>query len=155
MQTTKGWFEAAYLAWKFNPIVFAYTTENPHFKIKMQFTDDGTPTGGYVLASAFFPDAVTNVFVYPILYEQPESEIINTLCHEIGHIFDLRHYFAQSKEKDWPSVLFGKQNKETIMNYGDDSKLMPNDIEDLKDLYGKVWGGQSQINNHPVKLIHL
>jgi hypothetical protein len=108
-----------------------------------------------VLASAFFPDAGRHkLYVYPILFRQPHQEQVETLCHEIGHSFGLRHFFAKVSETGSPSELFGKQKKFTIMNYGSLSKLTKTDKADLKKLYTLAWSGQlTQINGTPIHLV--
>ncbi|MTI44167.1 reprolysin-like metallo-peptidase family M12B [Roseibium hamelinense] len=110
---------------------------------------------GCVLASAFFPDAGQHELVlYPTLFEQIETEQIETLAHEFGHIFGLRHFFAQISETEWASETFGEQCRFTIMNYGPESVLTENDRRDLKTLYRLVWGGElKEINGTPVRLV--
>ena len=72
---------------------------------------------GCVLASTFFPDAGRHHFrMYPTLFEQSRKEQVETFVHEIGHIFGLRHFFANVSETDWPSRLFGEDNAFSIMN---------------------------------------
>lgn len=95
---------------------------------------------GCVLASAFFPDGGQHeVVLYPTMFEQPREEQLETLVHEIGHIFGLRHFFALISEQDWPAIIYGEHKKFSIMNYGADSKLTDADKADLRDLYDKVW----------------
>jgi len=74
------------------------------------------------------------------------------LEHEIGHIWGLRHYFAPLKEKSEKSVVFGKQLERTIMNYGTNSSLTPQDIDDLKELYNKAWSGLRTVQDMRVLL---
>jgi hypothetical protein len=88
------------------------------------------------------------------MFTQPRDAQIATLCHEIGHAFGLRHFFAQIKETSAASVLFGQQNKFTIMNYGEESQLTEVDKADLKKLYDLVWSGQlTKINGTPIRLV--
>ena len=109
---------------------------------------------GCVLASAFFPDAGQHeLVIYPTMFEQPRAEQIETLIHEYGHVFGLRHFFANISETEWASEVFGKQSKFTIMNYGPNSKLTAADKVDLKKLYRKAWSGElDEINGTPIKL---
>jgi hypothetical protein len=98
---------------------------------------------GCVLASAFFPDAGQHeLFIYPTIFEQPEQEQIETLAHEVGHIFGLRHFFALVKEAGAPAVIWGKQDPFSIMNYGPKSVMTEADRSDLKSLYELVWTGE-------------
>jgi len=108
---------------------------------------------GCVLASAFFPGPGQNIFyIYPTMLEQSPQEQLETIEHEMGHIFGLRHFFAKISEAKWKSELFGTHSPFSIMNYGDSSKLMPADINDLKQLYELVWSGALiEINGTPVK----
>ena len=109
---------------------------------------------GCVLASAFFPDAGQHeLVIYPTMFEQARGEQIETLIHEFGHVFGLRHFFANVSETEWASEVFGKQSRFTIMNYGADSKLTAADKADLRKLYRKVWSGELvDINGTPIKL---
>ena len=110
---------------------------------------------GCVLASAFFPGGgQQQVKLYPTLFEQTRKEQVDTLVHEIGHVFGLRHFFAQVSERAWPSHIFGTHKPFSIMNYGEQSRLTANDKADLKKLYRQVWTGQlTQINGTPIRLM--
>ncbi|KAF7720680.1 hypothetical protein EC973_006537 [Apophysomyces ossiformis] len=112
--------------------------------------------GGCVLASAFFPGGgQPKLTIYPTLFDQDEFEQVETLVHELGHVFGLRHWFAKESEWQWKSELFGTQNAFTIMNYGKYSTLTEADKSDLKLLYNKAWSGElSNINGTPIRLLH-
>lgn len=128
------WGEAA-------PVKFAKRDDAWDFEITMQ-KDDDCDGGGCVLAEAFFPDGGRHqLFLYPKLFVQDDTEQVETLIHEIGHVFGLRHFFAKVEEKKWPAEIFGKHSKFSIMNYGEDSKLTSADRKDLKTLYHGVWNG--------------
>jgi Metallo-peptidase family M12B Reprolysin-like len=145
----------ALLAWgDAAPIKFAERNDAWDFEIVMRGSDR-CDVNGCVLASAFFPDSGRHELrLYPKLLEQPEQEQVETLCHEIGHTFGLRHFFANISENDWPSVIVGVHKKFTIMNYGADSRLTGADRTDLKKLYQSVWTGHvTEINNTPVRLV--
>ncbi len=142
----------AILAWKDAcPIKFHEDKDAWDFEIAMHAVD--CDNSGCVLASAFFPGPGQNIFfIYPTLLEQSYQEQLETIQHEIGHIFGLRHFFANISEKKWKSELFGTNSPFSIMNYGDKSKLTPNDIKDLKRLYELVWSGQlTEINGTKIK----
>ena len=117
---------------------------------------DDCDTSGCVLASAFFPDAGRHKLVlYPKMFTQDREEQLETLIHEIGHVFGLRHFFAQLSETAWRSEIFGKHKKFSIMNYGGDSKLSDDDRGDLKKLYQMAWAGElTQINGTPIKFMN-
>lgn len=47
---------------------------------------------GCVLASAFIPDAGRHeLTIFPKMFDQAREEQVETLIHEIGHVFGLRH----------------------------------------------------------------
>ena len=123
------------------------------FEVVMMSSNNCNPRG-CVLASAFFPDAGQHQLkIYPKMFEQVQSEWVETLVHEIGHVFGLRHFFAKIHESDWPSHIFGTHTPFSIMNYGAKSVLTETDKADLKELYQKVWTGQlPKINGTPIRL---
>jgi matrixin len=137
------------------PIKFAERDDAWDFEIAMREQDRCT-VNGCVLASAFFPDAGRHELkLYPKLFEQSGQEQVETLIHEIGHTFGLRHFFANISETQWPSVIVGTHKKFTIMNYGADSRLTSDDKSDLKKLYLSVWSGLvTEVNGTPVRLVN-
>ena len=77
-----------------------------------------------------------------------------TIAHEIGHIFGLRHFFAQVNESAWPAEVFGEHEKFSIMNYGANSVMTSDDKDDLRRLYQMAWAGQlTHINGTPIQLV--
>jgi len=117
------------------PIKFVKNEDAWDFKIVMREADECN-ISGCVLASAFFPDAGRHELVlYPKMFTQDREEQVETLIHEIGHMFGLRHFFAQVRETAWPAEVFGKHRKFSIMNYGEASELTTHDKSDLKKLY--------------------
>ena len=124
------------------------------FEIMMRREDDCDPTG-CVLASAFFPDAGRHVLeIYPRMFTQDRQEQVETFAHEIGHIFGLRHFFAQTHEAIIPSEVFGTHSQFSIMNYGPNSRLTPEDRSDLRRLYQLAWSGQlTHINGTPIRFV--
>jgi Metallo-peptidase family M12B Reprolysin-like len=138
------------------PVKFAQRTDVWDFEIVMQSSDD-CDANGCVLASAFFPDAGRHeLFIYPKMFTQSREERVETMAHEIGHVFGLRHFFAQISEARWRSEVFGTHSPFSIMNYGDESKMTDNDRSDLSRLYSMVWSGQLQaINGTPIKIVQL
>jgi hypothetical protein len=144
----------AILAWgDAAPIRFDENADNSDFEIVVEQFERCTPQG-CTLARAFFPDAGRHqLVVYPTMFEQSREEQVETLAHEIGHIFGLRHFFAPEVETPWPSVIFGEHAPFSIMNYGEESELTDRDRADLKLLYESVWSGKlRKINRTPVKL---
>ncbi|OXB15150.1 matrixin family metalloprotease [Flavobacterium reichenbachii] len=144
VQAAVGWKEAC-------PIKFHEVKDGWDFEIDMHTED--CDTSGCVLASAFFPGAGQNIFyIYPTMFKQSYQEQVETIQHEMGHIFGLRHFFANISETRWKSELFGTDTPFSIMNYGDKSKLENSDVEDLKKLYQLVWSNQlTEINGTPIK----
>jgi hypothetical protein len=146
----------ALLAWgTAAPVKFAEDQDVWDFEIVMRNAAD-CDASGCVLASAFFPDSGRHQLqVYPTMFEQPSEEQVETLIHEIGHIFGLRHFFANVSETTWPSEIFGTHSKFSIMNYGSLSELTNEDKGDLSRLYQLAWSGAlTQINGTPLRLVH-
>lgn len=145
----------ALLAWgDAAPVKFAKRDDAWDFEVVMRQADE-CDRSGCVLASAFFPDAGRHKLVlYPQMFTQDKKEQLETLIHEIGHIFGLRHFFAQVSEGAWPSEIFGKHQKFSIMNYGVDSVLTEHDKADLKKLYRMAWAGElTHVNGTPIKFV--
>ena len=145
----------ALLAWgDVAPVKFAEKSDVWDFEIVMRRNDDCDNTG-CVLASAFFPDAGRHQLVlYPKMFTQSREDQIETLAHEIGHVFGLRHFFANVSETAFPSQIFGAHKPFSIMNYGNKTQLTSDDRGDLKRLYQMAWKGQlTHINGTPIKLV--
>jgi hypothetical protein len=145
----------ALLAWgDAAPIKFAQQEDVWDFEIIMRRADD-CDVNGCVLASAFFPDGGRHELVlYPKMFTQSTTEQVETLVHEIGHVFGLRHFFANLSETAWPSHIFGTHNPFSIMNYGSKSVLTDEDKADLKRLYRMAWSGElTNINGTPIRLV--
>ena len=144
----------ALLAWgTAAPIAFTEDEDVWDFEVVVRTGDDCSPSG-CVLASAFFPYSGRHqLTLYPKMFTQVRKEQVDTLIHEIGHVFGLRHFFAQVSETAWPSEIFGKHSKFSIMNYGSLSELTDDDKDDLRRLYQSVWAGSlSNINGTPIRL---
>ncbi|TWU09730.1 matrixin family metalloprotease [Allorhodopirellula heiligendammensis] len=146
-KAVNAWGDAA-------PIAFIYDEDTSDFEFVMIPSKD-CDANGCVLASAFFPDPGRHEFrVYPSCFDQSEAEQIETFIHEIGHIYGLRHFFANVREQDWPSHLFGEDNPFSIMNYGAKSVLTDADRSDLQDLYNAVRSGElTEIDGVPFRLM--
>jgi hypothetical protein len=136
------------------PVRFAERNDAWDFEIVVRNADD-CDLNGCVLASAFFPDQGRHeLVIYPKMFQQSRREQVETLIHEVGHIYGLRHFFALVQESAWPAHVFGTHDRFTIMNYGGDSVLTDADRNDLKALYAKVWSGEiSNINGTPIRLM--
>jgi hypothetical protein len=148
-------FGEALLAWgNAAPVKFAERKDNWDFEIVMKRYDD-CDQSGCVLASAFFPDAGRHKLVlYPKLFTLTKAERVETLVHEIGHIFGLRHFFAQISEKEWASEIYGEHEPFSIMNYGSESVLTEADRTDLRKLYVAAWGGiLTEINGTEIRFV--
>lgn len=136
------------------PVRFTRDPDLWDFEIVLRNAPHCTASG-CVLASAFFPDAGRHeLTIYPTMLEQGRDEQIETLIHEFGHIFGLRHFFAQVRETAWPAQSFGTHTPFSIMNYGPMSKLTETDLSDLKELYRLAWSGHlAHINGTPVRFV--
>lgn len=137
------------------PINFTHNENASDFELVMMPAED-CDASGCVLASAFFPDGGRHEFrIYPTVFEQSKEEQVETFAHEIGHIFGLRHFFANISETSWPSHLFGEDKPFSIMNYGPQSHLTDVDKADLKKLYKWAWNGElNKIDGAPIQLMH-
>jgi hypothetical protein len=145
----------AILAWgTAAPVKFTEDVDVYDFELVMRKAAD-CDAAGCTLASAFFPDSGRHKLeLYPTLFEQPRDEQVETLVHEMGHVFGLRHFFANISEKEWPVELFGSHNKFSIMNYGDLSELTDEDKSDLRTLYQLAWSGKlTNINGTPIRFV--
>ncbi|KAL7906239.1 hypothetical protein GGI35DRAFT_459135 [Trichoderma velutinum] len=92
------------------------------------------------LAYAFFPKAEPGeVLLYPRIFAgDNENYLANILAHEVGHILGLRHEFAHQREAEVPSVRFGSEDPQSVMEYHEDlSKLQvtEKDLEGLREVY--------------------
>ena len=136
------------------PVKFAKRDSAWDFEIVMR-ESDRCNIHGCVLASAFFPDAGQHELkLYPKMFEQSQQEQKETLIHEIGHAFGLRHFFADVSETAFPSTVFGTHSKFSIMNYGGDSRLTEADKSDLERLYRAAWAGElTEINGTKIRLV--
>jgi reprolysin-like metallo-peptidase family M12B len=136
------------------PVRFTKEDDAWDFEIVVRAADNCNAVG-CVLASAFFPGAgQQKLFIYPKAFGQSHKEQVDTLIHEIGHAFGLRHFFADVSESAFPSVKFGTHSPFSIMNYGELSELTATDRSDLKRLYEKVWSGElTKINGTPIRLM--
>lgn len=136
------------------PVKFTERDDAWDFEIVMRKADD-CDINGCVLASAFFPDAGRHkLTIYPQMFSLSREEQIETMIHEIGHVFGLRHFFATVSETAWPAEVFGTHSKFSIMNYGSLSMLTPEDKKDLKRLYKVAWAGQlTNINGTPIRFV--
>jgi hypothetical protein len=145
----------ALLAWgSAAPVTFKHDTDLWDFEIVMRSADQCNAVG-CVLAAAFFPDGGRHELeLYPKMFTQVRKEQVDTFIHEIGHVFGLRHFFAQVSEAAWPSEIFGRHDRFSIMNYGALSELTDVDREDLTLLYQAVWSGElTHINGTPIRLV--
>lgn len=136
------------------PVRFTEVRDGWDFEIAVKPEAKCSPRG-CVLASAFFPDAGQHeLALYPTLFEQSREEQVETLAHEIGHVFGLRHFFALVSETEFPAEIFGEHQRFSIMNYGSDSKMTENDRSDLQSLYQLARAGAlTKINGTPIRLV--
>lgn len=150
-------FSEAVDAWGETPILFQENSKDWDFEIavlKRRDCDDD----GCTLASAFFPDSERQrMLCYPSMFDYDRAEQVSTLVHELGHVFGLRHYFADSdeEEKKFPSLIFGRHSSFTVMNYGARSQLTRADRKDLMRLYRAAWSANpEEAIGKQVRLVH-
>ena len=144
----------ALLAWGDSvPVKFQEAQDPWDFEIVVS-SEDSCNLAGCTLARAFFPDSGQHDLVlFPRMFDQIHKEQVETMAHELGHIFGLRHFFAKVSEAGFPSEIFGTHDKFSIMNYGADSKLTDADKSDLALLYSQVWSGElTEINGTQIEL---
>lgn len=136
------------------PTRFEYREDGWDFLVELRNADD-CDDQGCVLASAFFPaTARDRLTIYPQMLAQVESEQVETLIHELGHVFGLRHFFAKVSEVRVPSEVFGTHSDFSIMNYGARSVLTDADRNDLRELYRRTHSGElTAINGTRIQLM--
>ena len=147
-------FAEALLEWDFAvPIIFSENSKSWDFKLRVEADDNCNPRG-CTLARAFFPGPGRNdLLLFPEMFKQSRKEQVDTMIHELGHIFGLRHFFAKIREDEWPAEIFGEHDAFSIMNYGDKSELTDNDKDDLSLLYRLAWSEEIlDIKGTPIKL---
>lgn len=139
------------------PVRFREDNDNYDFEF---FCSGSQPfvNGRPLVASSFLPNELRGKFViYPSLrqmFDESPGMAEQVLCHELGHIFGLRHFFALIEERGFSAEVFGTHSKFTIMNYGPDSRLTDTDKSDLKMLYHEAWNGRlTTINGTSVTFI--
>jgi len=136
------------------PVKFKEDNDTWDFQVTIRKGND-CDASGCVLASSFFPDSGRHdLLLYPKMFEEDAQEQLDTVIHELGHVFGLRHFFAKLSEAQWPSEVFGKHSKFSIMNYGADSRLTAADKADLARLYKLAWSGElTKINGTPIRFM--
>ena len=137
------------------PVKFKEVQDGWDFEIAVNPTNNCNSQGACTLARAFFPDGGRHdLLIYPKMFELDRKEQVETMAHELGHVFGLRHFFALIDEQEWPAQMFGKHSPFSIMNYGENSVMTDNDIADLTALYQAVWSGKlTHINSTEIRII--
>lgn len=136
------------------PVKFTEAKDIWDFEIKVSAQENCSPNG-CTLARAFFPDGGQHdITVFPTMFDQSVKEQIDTMAHEFGHVFGLRHFFALVTETAWPAEIFGDHDRFSIMNYGHRSEMSDADRADLTALYSLARSRQlTEINGTPIKLV--
>jgi hypothetical protein len=141
-----------------SPVRFKENTDVYDFQVSIM-TADLQQGNGLVAASSFFPGdgRKSKLRLYPTFFRSgdlTDKERLETLIHELGHIFGLRHFFSAENDPLFSGGVFGANNKLTIMSYGANSELTSDDRKDLKNLYKAAWTGTlTNVNRTPVRLV--
>lgn len=137
------------------PVAFQERKRGWDFEIAVLARSD-CGIDGCTLASAFFPSSQRQrLLIYPTMFEYDRAEQVSTLVHELGHVFGLRHFFAVTEEKEFPSLIFGEHSSYTVMNYGPKGRLTAADKRDLRRLYKAAWSPDATARiGRQVRLVH-
>lgn len=103
--------------------------EKATFAIKYCFEPDNCRPDVY--ARAFFPKTSRGeLVVYQLALEPSNVDFLaNILAHELGHILGLSHEFT-----DQTSILWGKKNDRSVMNYFSDLNQLQVGQQDREEL---------------------
>ncbi|RYP52439.1 hypothetical protein DL768_002405 [Monosporascus sp. mg162] len=139
---TTGKLVEAVSMWEDKGVKFqlVYRTCKATFQVVYQPADNHPD----VYAEAFFPnnDSPTKrtLIVYGLALKAGNRRYLaNIFAHELGHIMGLRHEFAaRSDSEETGSVLWGKENDSSIMNYPDmlsKLRVQKQDLDELESFY--------------------
>jgi len=119
--------------WNISGLEFIYVDESKIDTSTFIVKFSKNPAGSTV-AKAFFPVGEQSFLtIYPIAFTEGQIKYIkNVLCHEIGHIFGLRHEFAMNEGN---TVQFGPSNCLSVMNYNNPPVIQDTDRVWLQKLY--------------------
>ncbi|RYP03676.1 hypothetical protein DL765_010422 [Monosporascus sp. GIB2] len=141
---TAGKLAEAISMWKGKGVRFQQVYPTCKATFQVIYHDMPAYNDANVYAEAFFPNNHSPIkrtlIVYgPALNKSNRDYLANILSHEIGHIMGLRHEFAaKTNSGETGSVLWGKENDSSIMNYFDHLskwRVQKQDLEDLESFY--------------------
>ncbi|KKP05516.1 hypothetical protein THAR02_02408 [Trichoderma harzianum] len=128
--------ETAVKMWQGRGVTFKQVGRNDPATFAVVF-EDGNPKA---YARAFFPNEQRRkLSVFGRTRRVPDS-LPGFLAHELGHIQGLRHEFAHTDEEEmqFPSVLVGSENAQSIMNYfarPEQYQVQQSDLKELRSFY--------------------
>lgn len=111
--------------------------------------EDNPPNEPGALASAFFPlQAGGDVVIYETgMKNSREYPLKSTLLHELGHVFGLRHEFADKYPNG--QLRFMEINKDSVMSYNGVVIIEETDKHGIRAFYELAEG--SRIGQSPVR----